>query len=104
MPRIDFFRDRSRWKYGVSLTAHETTFKFLTSSKEDAIQFYNKLKRMCEVVTLHISHDFVLGKIVGKSNYSKIRIATSATKENSTKFSVKSLVKSQLLNNPQILV
>ena len=104
MSRIEFFRDRFYWKYGFSLTAHEFTLKFFCQSKEDATKWYTRLKKMCEVTVLHFSRDFVLGKLISKNNFSKIRLAASTNKDGNNKFSVKSISKSDLIENPQVLV
>ena len=103
MSRIDIFRDRLYWKYGISFIAHEVTIKFLTGNKENTLRLYNKLRRMCEVVSSHFSRDYVLSKTVSRSRYSKIRIGISASKDE-TKYSIKSILKNKLLENFQTLV
>ena len=102
---MEVFRDRSFWKYGFSLTAHEVTIKFATSTKEEASKWYNRLKRMCEVVVLHISKDFIIGKTVGRGNYSKMHIATSTGPEGQQgEYSVKSILKTKLFDDSRALV
>ena len=104
LPRIEIFREQFCWKYGFSLTAHETTFKFLHEKKEDSVKWFNQLRKMCEVVSLHFSHDFIAGKILSRNSYWKIRIAASTGTEVINKYSVKSVLKSGLLENSKILV
>lgn len=104
MPRIELLKDRMCRRYGFSLTAQETTLKFLTPTKENAFELFNRLKRMCEVVGAHISRDYVLGRVVSRSSYWKMRMATNAGSEASGKFSVKSVLKSKLLDDARCLV
>eukprot|EP00826_Nyctotherus_ovalis_P004275 TRINITY_DN1090_c0_g7_i2.p5 TRINITY_DN1090_c0_g7~~TRINITY_DN1090_c0_g7_i2.p5 ORF type:complete len:108 (-),score=32.88 TRINITY_DN1090_c0_g7_i2:546-869(-) len=104
MPRVELLKDRMYRRYGFSLTAQETTLKFLTPTKENALELFSRLKRMCEVVGTHISKDYVLGRVVSRSSYWKMRMATNAGSETSGKYSVKSVLKSKLLDNAQSLV
>jgi len=104
MPRMELFRDRLHWKYGFSLTAHEITMKFAAKSKEDAIRWYTKLKRLCEISVIHITRDYTIGKVVGRGNYSKIHIGASTSNEGPIKYSIKSIIKTRLFDDPRSLV
>ncbi len=99
---MELFKDTFRWKYGFGLTAHEVKIKFAAESKEEASRWYNKLKTCCEVVLLHFSANYNVGKLLYRTCYSKVNFATS--RETPACFSVKSLVKSQLYESAKSLV
>ncbi len=101
---MELFRDRLHWKYGFSLTAHEVTFKFAARSKEEARRWYNRLKRMCEVVVLHISQYYTIGRVIGRGNYSKVHMAVSTGAEGPTKYSIKSIIKTKLFDDSRTMV
>ena len=100
---MELFRDRLQWKYGFSFSAHETVFKFLTSSKEAALKWYNIVRYKCQVCGIHLSRDYVLGKMLSKNSYSKISLA-EAVGDESSKFTVKSVFKGALVKNNKMLV
>ena len=104
MPRIELFKDKSYWKYGFSLKSLQTTIKFFAESKDEAVKWFNDLKKKCEVVALHFSRDFFVGRILERSACAKIRIATSTSSEDFRKFSIKSVFRNKLVENSQLLV
>ena len=102
IPRIELFRDRLQWKYGFSLTAHERTIKFLASSKEEALKWYNKMRHQSNVALIHIARNYTLGKVIGKTSRYKIHLATNVG--GNTGFTVKSMFKPRLFDDDQVLV
>ena len=102
IPRIELFRDRLQWKYGFSLTAHERTIKFLASSKEEALKWYNKMRHQSNVALIHIARNYTLGKVIGKTSRYKIHLATNVG--GNTGFTVKSMFKPRLCDDDQVLV
>ena len=104
MARIDVYKDESIWCYILTLTAHETTIKFIPKNKADAFEWYNRLKSMSNVIALHFKHDFTLGKIISQSNHSKIRVALTTKNDKRYKVCVKSVYKSTLTCDERALV
>ena len=103
MSRVELFKDKFYWKYGFSLTAQETTIKFIANNKETAVMWCNRLKRMCEVVSSHFSNDLVLSKSISRVNCWKIKVGWSAGTDGK-KYSVKSIAKDSISENLQLLV
>lgn len=90
------------WKNGFSLTAHEITLKFACDKKEEARKWFNKLKRLSQVVLMHFSRDFVVGKLLCTKNISKINIAIHS--ESGTQYAIKSISKRKLFEHIPVLV
>lgn len=104
MPRLEILWDKSYWKYGFSLTALDTTLKFFTETKEEAMWWYSNLKKRCEVIVLRFSRDFIVGRVLCRSNCSKIRAAASTGNEESAKFTVKSVSVNKIFEDSHNLV
>ena len=90
------------WKYGISLNAHEVTIQFVTSSKEEARNWFTKIKAKCNVVLLHMSNTYTVGKMLAKEPYTRIHIGIN--KETNTEYIIKSVIKKQLFENSLSLV
>ncbi len=99
---MELFRDRSHWKYGFSLTAHEVTVKFAAGSKEEASKWYIRMRRSCDVVMLHISRLYTVGKMLGRGHFAKINLAVC--NESSAQCTVKSVIKTKLFDDSRTLV
>jgi len=97
MPRIELFKDNSIWKYGFSLCAHEISIRFAATSKEEALRWYSKMKKQCEVSLLHISKTYTFSGPSRRSSYSKLQIGTN--NESGAQFTIKSVSKAHLLEN-----
>jgi len=76
--------------------------KFVTNSQEEARKWYSKLKRGSEVVSLHISREYAIGKLLSRGTYTKINVATY--NETGAQYTIKSVGKAQLLERPKRLV
>lgn len=78
------------------------TVKFATRSKDDAMMWYNKLKRLCQVASIHISRDYSVGKMSGMGNFYKLYNATH--NETGTLCTIKTVSKERLMERQKILV
>ncbi len=101
MPRLELFKDKSVWKYGFSLTAHEVTIQFLASTKDEANRWCEKLRRNAEVTLLHISKHFSVGAMIQRGSYSKTQIAAD---EAGAQCTIKSVSKAHLFDNQHRMV
>lgn len=102
LPRLDKFKDSLYWRYGFSLTAHEVTLKFATGTKELAKKWYDALRKLGNVVLLHFSRDYNLGKSLKRNGYGKTRLATRV--ETGAPCIVRSVIKATLFENCGLLV
>jgi len=99
---MELFKDKAVWKYGFSLTAHEVTVKFATSTKAEAQRWYTKLRRLCEIALYHISKSLTIGVMIRRGTYSKIQIGASV--ETGAQYTIKSISKKHLAENPHRMV
>lgn len=99
---MELFKDNAHWKYGISLTAHEVTIKFAADSKEEARRWYNALKTRSNVVLIHLSRDFDVGKMLGRGRYTKVNVGTH--NETRAKYAIKSVLKTKLFERPSRIV
>lgn len=102
MSRLELFKDNSLWKYGFSLTAQESTRKFIAESKEETVKWYAKLRKQSSVTQLHIAKCYNIGNTIRRGGYYKLQMATNS--DNKGQFLVKSILKSYLYENPTCLV
>ena len=102
MPRMDFFRDSLQWKCGFSLSAHEKIIKFYAPTKDDSLKWYTQLGRLSQVALMHISRDYIMGKVISKANCMKVHSASSVNGDGN--FIVKSFFKKRLFESEQAIV
>lgn len=102
IPRLEIFKDTIFWKYGISLTAHEMCLKFVANSKEEAKKWFLLLKTHGDVVLVHISHDYNLGKILARKTNVTTQLGNN--KKTGSEYLIKSIMKKKLANNPRSLI
>jgi len=68
------FKDKSSFKSGFNLVAHEISMKFLCNNPKEASKWYLSLKKNCEVVLVHLSRDIEVGKLIRKGACAKSHI------------------------------
>ena len=84
------------------MTAHEVTIKFATANKDEAIKWYNKLKKGSEVVLLHLSANLSVGQMIYRGNFSKVNIATNS--DNTKRYAVRSTLTTRYSDSIRNLV
>jgi len=99
---MELFKDNGLWKYGFGLTAHEVTIKFVAAKQEDALKWCTKLARLCKIVCLHLSKNFIVGKMLSRGSYSKVNQGVNI--QSGTAYTIKSIAKSRLLEKPKTIV
>ena len=102
IPRLELFKDNSIWKYGFALTAHGTSIKFITSTKEETYKWYNILKKNCMICTVHFSKNYTITKLLKRSTYYKMQEATN--NETNEKYIIKSISKPNIVDNETRIV
>lgn len=88
--------------FGFSLKANNKMFIFYTSVKEEASDWFNKLRRYSHVVLNEIQNYFLFQKQIGSGSYSKVHVATS--NDSKIKYAIKITSKKKLYANRRTLV
>lgn len=78
------------------------TYRFAATNKEDMKRWYDKLRRLSNVVLLRFSRDYCMGRLLKRASYIKTQLATN--NETGATCVVKSFLKAILFESRSALV